>query len=524
MHSTVVIVGAGPNGLMLAGELLRNGVEPLVLDALPERSAYPRANGLVGQVVQALDRRGVHELITGSPHPPSPASSFQFGALPLDLSGMDDNALHLLPVPQRRLSEVLEKHGGVRVHRGHQVTDLTREEDHVVLRVTGPDGPYELTAGWVVGADGGSSLVRKRSGIDFPGVTQHGMVTRSGQVCVDEPVAVPDSGQLHVPGVGLLWPGTFHRTERGVFVFGMFEPGVYRVAAIEWEQTDEPDTTEMPLAELRQAVKRVLGADLPMSEPPEPHHPALSRRSEGTNSRIADRYRRGRVLLLGDAAHVQSGIGGPGLNLGLQDALNLGWKLAAEVKGWAPEGLLDTYESERRPVGERVITHSRAQTALLSPGPNITALREVLTELLADAPAVARLSHLLSGGDTTYDLPDTGALVGKWLPDLTFTDHTTVTTLSRPGKPLLLLLDDEAADALTPIAERWSDRVELHRKHPTTPPPAAALLVRPDGYVAWSGTSPTTLEAALRTWFGDPLDHSTLGEWDVYETYREVIS
>ncbi|MEV0677563.1 FAD-dependent monooxygenase [Actinosynnema sp. NPDC050436] len=497
----VVIVGGGPNGLMVAAELMLAGVRPTVLDALPERTSTPKANGLVGRVVQALDYRGLYEAVTGTSSPPTPAPFFQFGALPLDLSTLDDNALFALPVPQRELEELLERHAGVRVERGHRATDLTQHDDHVTLDVSGPDGPYRLAARYVVGADGGHSVVRKRAGIGFPGVTDHGFTHRSGQVVIREPVADHRTGRLDVEGLGVLWPGTFHRTEHGVFAFGMFQPGVYRIALIEWGQSGLTDTDEMPLSELRDAAKRVLGVDLPLAEP-EGRPPALNRRAEGTNSRLADRYREGRVLLVGDAAHVQSGVGGPGLNLGLQDALNLGWKLAAVVGGWAPPHLLDSYEAERRPVGDRVITHSRAQSALLAEGPNVTALRRVLTELLQDEAAVRRISHLMSGADTVYDMGTSPhPMTGRWMPDLPLGHGTSFARLARSGRPLLL--DFTTTSALRSAARPWVDRVDVHAA--TTPtPPADGVLVRPDGYVAWAGTAPEDLTHALRRWFGVP--------------------
>ncbi|CCH30464.1 FAD dependent oxidoreductase [Saccharothrix espanaensis DSM 44229] len=498
----VLIVGAGPNGLMLANELRLAGLRPTVLDALPERATAPKANGLVGRVVQALDYRGLHEAVTGSPGPPRPAPFFQFGALPLDLSTLDDNALFALPVPQHRLEELLEHQAGVEIRRGHQVTDLTQRDGHVTVDAAGPDGPYRLTTRYVVGADGGHSVVRKRAGIGFPGVTDEGFTHRTGSVVLHEPIADHRTGRLEVPGMGVLWPGTFHRTEHGVFAFGMFQPGVYRVTLIEWGQSGLTDTDEMPLSELREAAHRVLGVDLPMSEPDDGRPSALDRRAEGTNSRLADRYRKGRVFLVGDAAHVQSGVGGPGLNLGLQDALNLGWKPAADLDGWAPPDLLDTYESERRPVGLRVITHSRAQTALLSEGPNITALREVLTELLQDQSAVRRISDLMSGADTVYDLGTAAhPLIGRWMPDLPLPHGRIFAHLSRSGRPLLLDFADNAA--LRATAQPWVDRVDIHTT--TTPvPPADAVLVRPDGYVAWAGTAPDDLAHALHRWFGTP--------------------
>jgi hypothetical protein len=274
----------------------------------------------------------------------------------------------------------------------------------------------------------------------------------------------------------------------------MFQPGLYRVSAIEWAPTTLEDSTSMPLEELREAVGRVLGADVPMREP---DVPTALRRSTGTNSRQAEHYREGRVFLVGDAAHVHSGIGGPGLNLGMQDVLNLGWKLAAAINGWAPEGLLGTYESERHPMGARVIMHTRAQLALTSPGPNITALRELFGELLTDTDNVRRVAELMSGADVRYGDGSGHPMTGRWMPDLplrTETGPTRVAELLRGGRPLLLTATGGTAKA-------WAGRVDVIV---TADAPAETVLVRPDGYVAWAGTDGDGLEDALRTWFGAP--------------------
>ena len=315
--------------------------------------------------------------------------------------------------------------------------------------------------------------------------TDDGFTIRTGQVSIAEPVAVPGAGELEVDGFGRLYPGTYTRTEHGVFAFGMFQPGLYRVAVIEWSQSPLGDTEEMPMEEFRAAVQRVLGGDLPMGVPRDGAPSALHRGTTGANSRIAERYRNGRVLLVGDAAHVQSGVGGPGLNLGLQDAINLGWKLAVEVRGDAPPGLL---ESERRPVGERVIMHSRAQTALLSGGPNITALRQVFDELPRDQTAVRRISDLMSGADTHYDMKVGSAhpLTGRWMPDLAPHNGSRVGELMRSARPVLLDLADRG-DLVAAVAGRV-DVVSTS----CDDRPADVVLIRPDGYVAWA-TGPSDM-------------------------------
>ncbi|GAA4500638.1 FAD-dependent monooxygenase [Actinoallomurus oryzae] len=498
MTYDVVIIGGGPNGLLLSCELALAGVRSLVLERLAERATMPKANGLVGRVVQALDRRGLYERLSGNDGPPVAVPGFQFGALPLELYRLEDNPMFILPIPQRRLEELLEERArelGVEIRRGHELTMLRQSADEVTAEIAGPEGGYALTARFLVAADGGHSTVRKRLGIGFPGITDRGFTSRTGQVAIDPPVAVRGTGELDVPGLGRLRPATFTRTEHGMFAYGMFQPGVYRVSAVEWSPSPLEDSTSMPLDELRDAVHRVLGADVPMRAP-DGVHPAL-RRSTGANSRQAERYREGRVFLVGDAAHVHSGIGGPGLNLGMQDVLNLGWKLAAAVHGWAPEGLLDTYESERHPVGERVIMHTRAQMALTSPGAGVTALRALFGELLTDASAVRRVAELMAGADVRYGDGHAHPMTGRWMPDLTVntgSGPTRVATLLHAARPVLLTRTSGAAKA-------WSDRVE----EVTTPDaPAEAVLIRPDGHVAWAGEDTDGLEEALHTWFGTP--------------------
>jgi 2-polyprenyl-6-methoxyphenol hydroxylase-like FAD-dependent oxidoreductase len=510
MSHDVVIVGAGPNGLLMASELALAGVEAVVLERLPEPSTQPKANGLVGRVVEALDRRAVYQLFSGQDAPPRPAPRFMFGALPLDLTRLPDHALHALPIPQRRMEELLAERAGalgIPIRRGHEVTAIHQTPDTVTVDVLGPTGPYRLDTRYLVAADGGTSAIRKQLGIGFPGITDDGFVSRAGHVGIAAPVAASETGELDIPGIGRLAPASFLRTDTGLFAYGMFEPGRYRVSAFEWGETGVEDSDDIPLEELAAALHRVLGTDLPLTAPPG-GRPWELRRRVGVNSRQADRYRAGRVFLVGDAAHVHSGIGGPGLNLGMQDVLNLGWKLAAAVHDTAPADLLDTYESERWPAGERVIMHTRAQSALLSPGANITALRSLLTEMLGDAATVRRIADLMAGADLRYparfDGP-THPLTGRWAPDLPLrvdARETRVAELLRAARPMLLDLAGRAD--LTAGAHEWAERVDIVTA--TTPEaPADALLLRPDGYVAWAGEHDAEgLRQALLTWFGPP--------------------
>ncbi|MEV4457393.1 FAD-dependent monooxygenase [Microbispora sp. NPDC049633] len=509
MTEDVVIAGAGPNGLMLACELSLAGVRPTVLDRLPGRTQENRANGLVGQVVRALDRRGLYERLSGSAEPPRPSPAFVFGAMPLDLSRLDDNPVYGLPVPQRRIEQVLEERAlelGVEIRRGHELTSLSQDEDGVTVEVAGPEGAYRLRTRHLVGADGGHSVTRKLCGIGFPGVTRDGSTSRGGHVTVPAELIDPVTGGLNVPGYGPIPPFMHHRTDHGLFVYAPFPTGTL-VHTTEWSQ--DGDDQPMSLDELRRSIRRVLGADLPFG-PPEGEGPHQLRRLTGGNTRLAERFRDHRVLLLGDAAHVHSAIGGPGLNLGLQDAINLGWKLASEIHGWAPPGLLDSYETERRPAAERVVMHTQAQSALIAPGPEVTALRALFGELLRDERTVKHIADMMSGADIRYDLEGTHPLTGRPAPDLvleTETGSVRLAELTRTARPLLFDLTPGAA--LAGALDGWHDRVDLVAAKPSREGLPTALLLRPDCYVAWASDSPTpdakerdALRTALTSAFG----------------------
>jgi 2-polyprenyl-6-methoxyphenol hydroxylase-like FAD-dependent oxidoreductase len=523
----VVIVGGGPAGLMLAAELILGGVYPVMLERLPDISEIPKGNGLVGQIVPVLDYRGLLDRIRAEATFAGPIPRFPFGPLQLDFSRLAASPLHIAAIPQRRLERLLgdrlaELGGSIR--RGHELTAFAPDEDGVTLEVRGPDGEYRLRAGYLVGCDGAHSLVRKQAGIGFPGVTSP-EISRIGRVFLPTAVITAGGGEVEVPGL----PGTGRlklsgvvRTPRGAYSLAPLAgldknapPGLFIVFTSEEDPAAAGDGP-MTLDELRASFRRVLGTDLEMTEP------QWLTRTIG-NSRQADRYRAGRVLLAGDAAHLL-GAGGS-LNVGLNDAVNLGWKLAAQIQGRAPAGLLDSYHAERHLAGWRAIVHTRAQKALSAADAGgeghegAAALRELFGELLQYPEVLRHLGEAIEGSDVRYPMPARGGrphrLAGYLAPDLRVEGRddgqTRVAELVRPARGVLLDLTPDAGVAGS--AAGWADRVTVLAARGLNPPdhpaPADALLLRPDGYVAWA-TGPGAadpsggLDEALRTWFGAP--------------------
>ncbi|WP_433236406.1 FAD-dependent monooxygenase [Streptosporangium sp. CA-135522] len=492
--SNVVIAGGGPTGLMLACELRLAGVEVTVLDRLAGRTGESRAGGIHARTMEVLDQRGLagRFLDVGRR-----LQAGHFSALWMDFSRFETRHPYMLAILQVTIERLLEERAaelGVRVRWSSEVVGVAQDDAGVDVEVRGAEGSGRLRADYLVGCDGGRSAVRKLTGIDFPG-TPATMTAMLGDVELAEPPAEQVFQE---------------RREHGSFSVLVFEPGWYRVMTNEFDRVadrDAPATFE----DLREALVRIAGTDYGM------HSPRwISRFSDA--ARQAANYRRGRVLLAGDAAHVHFPAGGQGLNTGVQDAVNLGWKLASVLHGQAPQDLLDTYHTERHPVAARVLQNTRAQTVLGQPGEHVTALREVFGGLIELDEVNRRLGGMIAALDIRYPMGDGHPLLGRRVPDLdlkTSAGDARLFSLLHAARPVLL---DLGGDPGLPEAIRgWADRVDLvearcHDNRWAIPvigevPAPAALLIRPDGHVAWTapagaGADAVSLRTALTTWFG----------------------
>jgi 2-polyprenyl-6-methoxyphenol hydroxylase-like FAD-dependent oxidoreductase len=507
MDADVIVVGAGPTGLMLAAELGLAGVRPLVLERQPQPRDTPKAGGLSGQILELLRYRGLLERFEAASTGPRPAPRFPWGGMHVDFTQLADPPMEAMPLPQpllERLLAELASELGAEIRRGQEVVGLSQDEAKAAVNadVRGSDGQHRVTARYLVGCDGAGSRVREMAGIPFPGTT-YPEVQRLAQVTVPKSVTVLDNGDIDVAGVGRIGFG-FTRTERGEFALGSTDPALLGLYTSEEESADYDDDEPMTLTELRDSIRRVLGVDLPLGEP--------TRLTRFTfHARQVERYRDGRILVAGDAAHLFPAPGAA-LNVGMLDSVNLGWKLAAAVHGWAPAGLLDTYDEERRLAADRTLLHTRAQVALRrGHDPAADALRELFQELLADEQPLRRIGGLMAGSDIRYPVPDPGGhpLTGTFAPDLPLhTDQgtTSVAELLHTARPILLDLADRAD--LRESARGWQHRIDIHTAE-ADHRPADALLIRPDAHIAWaatidepSDTAVLALREALSSWFG----------------------
>jgi 2-polyprenyl-6-methoxyphenol hydroxylase-like FAD-dependent oxidoreductase len=470
----VIIVGGGPTGMMLAGELRLRGADVVVLERDAEPTQLVRSLGLHARSLEILDQRGLLDrfLELGTRYP----GIGSFAGIPAPRPVVLDTAHgYTLGLPQPVTDRLLAENAaesGAQIRRGAEVVGFEQDDDGVEVELAGGE---RLRARWMVGCDGGRSLTRRALQIGFPGeapTTEWILGEAEVTAPADEIAAISDA---------------VRKTHRG---FGIGPAGDGRYRAVVPAATVSEDRTSPPtLDEFRAQLRAFAGTDFGIHSPR-----SLSRFTDAT--RLADRYRVGRVLIAGDAAHVHPPLGGQGLNLGIQDAFNLGWKLAAELGGRAPEGLLDTYFAERHPAAEDVLTVTRAQSELISPEPGPQAVRRLLTDLMGYDDVARFLAEKIAGTGVRYDLGDGPDLVGRRMRDLPLTRGRLYERM-RDGRGLLL--DQTGALSL----DGWTDRVGLVTE-PVEGLEAPAVLLRPDGHVAWAGDDQAGLGEALARWFGRP--------------------
>ncbi len=478
----VVIAGGGPTGLMLAGELALAGVDVAIVERRANQElAGSRAGGLHSRTIEVLDQRGIADRFLSEGQAMQVAA---FAGTPLDISDFPTRHPYGLALWQNHIERILAgwvDELEVPIYREREVTGFAQHDAGVDVELS--DGK-SLRAEYLVGCDGGRSLVRRAAGIEFPGWD----ATTSFLIAEVELAEEPQWG--------------IHHDAIGRHAFGKLEDGLVRVLVTE----EHLPASDANLRDLSEALIAIWGTDYGV------HSPIwISRFSD--MARQAAAYRAGRVLLAGDAAHVHNTVGGQGLNIGVQDAVNLGWKLAQVVNQTSPDGLLDTYHAERHPIAARVLRDTLAQVALFRPDDPMKALGETISELLSMDEPRTRFAAMMSGLDIHYELGEGHPLLGRRMPDLDLVSANgplRVFTLLHDARPVLLNLGDPGGLKIAPWADRaqlidatYGGTWELPALGAVTAP--TAVLSRPDGCVAWVGDlTQLGLADALTTWFGPP--------------------
>jgi rifampicin monooxygenase len=471
----VIIAGGGATGLMLAGELRLHDVQVVVLEKEAEPNEHARALGLHMRSIEVMDQRGLLErfLALGTQYPVR--ASFA-GIIKPAPARLDTAHAYLLGIPQNITERLLTEHAiaaGTELRRGCELTGLSQDEGGVTAELA--DGT-RLRGRYLIGCDGGRSTVRKLLGIGFPGEPAR-TEWLLAEAAVTAAPAELDAAAAQARAAGVRFGPSPHAD--GFYGF------VVPAAEVAEDRTAAPT-----LEEVGQRLRALLGTDFGL-------HSARRLTRFGDATRQAERYRDGRVLLAGDAAHIHPPLGGQGLNLGLQDAFNLGWKLAAEIGGWAPEGLLDSYQAERHPVAADVLTNTRAQSELqiLEPGPR--AAHQLVSELMDFEDVTRYLIEKITAIGIRYDFGDEHPLVGRRLRDVELKRGRLYGLLHR-GRGLLL----DQAGGLSVAG--WADRVD-HVADVSEELDMPAVLLRPDGHVAWAGDDQQELASRLSRWFGAPV-------------------
>jgi 2-polyprenyl-6-methoxyphenol hydroxylase-like FAD-dependent oxidoreductase len=489
----VVIAGGGPTGLMLAGELALAGVDVVIIERRPSQAlAGSRAGGLQARTIEVLDQRGIADRFLAEGQVAQVAG---FAGVRLDISDFPTRHPYGLGLWQNHIERILAGWVGelaVSIHYGIEVTGFVQDDTGVDVALSEGES---VRGQYLVGCDGGRSLIRKAAGIEFPGWD----ASTSSLIAQVEMTEEPETGARRTPSGTHAIGKVEYEVKGGEVVYR--KGGTVGVMLTESQvgNTDEPT-----LLDLSEALVTVYGTDYGIHSPT-----FISRFTDMTRQAAA--YRAGRVLLAGDAAHVHSPVGGQGLNIGVQDAVNLGWKLAQVVHGTTPESLLDTYHAERHPVAARVLRKTMAQVALSREDERTKALRETIAELLGMDEPRKRFAAMMSGLDIHYDLGEGHPLLGRRMPDLdlaTADGPVRVFSLLHRARPVLINLGEPGGFDITP----WADRVQLvdaaYAGTWELPalgaiPAPAAVLIRPDGYVAWVGdVTQAGLADALTAWFG----------------------